>query len=395
MPVTTSSGRRVLRRDARARRWSPRRGWPEFQLGENVSLYLIDPKNIGQVVHRAAHGAHRAARRRRRARRAASSRRRASSSTARPATRASATWRSSPTPTGTRSCSTGGTPPVTRAAALERYRELPLPDTTEEPWRFTDLRGFDPDAFGPNGAGPRTGPGTMLDLDVAGYGPSSARAGSRSSGRRRASPSSRCGDHELLGSLVGADDKFTAHNAASWEHGLLVRVPKGVVLEQPLYVRIANSSAGGSLFWRLLVVAEEGSRFIADRGVRVGLSRPCGVLERGGRALRRAGREARVRLAPEPLARDVALRDAPRARRARRRARLGRRRLRLEEGQDAHPERPRRPGRDLARDRRLLRRRHAAPRLRHVPGAHRAAHDLRLRLQGRAARPRDRRCGAG
>ena len=23
--------------------------WPEFQLGENVSLYLIDPTNIGQV----------------------------------------------------------------------------------------------------------------------------------------------------------------------------------------------------------------------------------------------------------------------------------------------------------------------------------------------------------
>ena len=30
---------------------------------------------------------------------------------------------------------------------LERYRELPLPDTSEEHWRFTDLRGFDPDAF--------------------------------------------------------------------------------------------------------------------------------------------------------------------------------------------------------------------------------------------------------
>ena len=24
-------------------------GWPEFQLGENVSLYLIDPTNIGQA----------------------------------------------------------------------------------------------------------------------------------------------------------------------------------------------------------------------------------------------------------------------------------------------------------------------------------------------------------
>ena len=32
--------------------------------------------------------------------------------------------------------------------ALERYRELPLPDTTEEHWRFTDLKGFDPDSFG-------------------------------------------------------------------------------------------------------------------------------------------------------------------------------------------------------------------------------------------------------
>jgi catechol 2,3-dioxygenase-like lactoylglutathione lyase family enzyme len=24
-------------------------GWPEFQLGENVSLYLLDPTNIGQT----------------------------------------------------------------------------------------------------------------------------------------------------------------------------------------------------------------------------------------------------------------------------------------------------------------------------------------------------------
>jgi Fe-S cluster assembly protein SufD len=66
---------------------------------------------------------------------------------------------------------------------------------------------------------------------------------------------------ERLGTLVGADDKFTAHNAAMWEHGLLVRVPRGVQLEQPLYVRVANSVVHGTVFWRLLVVAEEGSRF--------------------------------------------------------------------------------------------------------------------------------------
>jgi Fe-S cluster assembly protein SufD len=67
--------------------------------------------------------------------------------------------------------------------------------------------------------------------------------------------------HERLYELVGWNEKFAAHNAAVWQHGLLVHVPKGVVLEKPLYVRIANSAENGSLFWRLLVIAEEGSRF--------------------------------------------------------------------------------------------------------------------------------------
>jgi Fe-S cluster assembly protein SufD len=61
--------------------------------------------------------------------------------------------------------------------------------------------------------------------------------------------------------LVGWNEKFAAHNAAVWEQGLFVHVPKDVVLEKPLYVRITNTVDGGSLFWRLLVVAEEGSKF--------------------------------------------------------------------------------------------------------------------------------------
>ncbi|MFL5937274.1 MAG: Fe-S cluster assembly protein SufD, partial [Gaiellaceae bacterium] len=68
-------------------------------------------------------------------------------------------------------------------------------------------------------------------------------------------------DHARLQQLVGWEEKFAAHNAALWEHGLLVVVPRDTVLDQPLYVRIANSADGGSLFWRLLVVAEAGSRF--------------------------------------------------------------------------------------------------------------------------------------
>ena len=147
-----------------------------------------------------------------------------------------------------------------RSVAEARYRELAVPDTTQEAWRFTDLRGFDPDAFAQNGRGPVPDAGTMLDIDVAGM----ARVAEGGIEIERAPEGitfEPLTDHELLGTLVGADDKFTAHNAACWQHGLLVRVPKGVVLGQPLYVRIGNSVADGSLFWRLLVVAEEGSRF--------------------------------------------------------------------------------------------------------------------------------------
>ena len=89
------------------------------------------------------------------------------------------------------------------------------------------------------------------------------------------------------------------------------------------------------------------------------------------------------------VSRRPALRQPPRADRAGRRARLGRGRLRLEEGQDPDPERSRRPGR-VARHGRLLRRRRPAPRLRHLPGAHRPQHDLGLRLQGRAQRRGER-----
>jgi Fe-S cluster assembly protein SufD len=152
---------------------------------------------------------------------------------------------------------------MSKAAALERYNELPLPTTTEEAWRFTDLRGFDPDSFGRDpvseaGTGPAT---TMLDLDVAGL----AVVGEAGIEIERAPEGVRfeplTDEAARLYELVGWDDKFTAHNAALWQHGLLVHVPKGVVLEKPLYVRIVNSTEGGSLFWRLLVIADEGSRF--------------------------------------------------------------------------------------------------------------------------------------
>jgi Fe-S cluster assembly protein SufD len=151
---------------------------------------------------------------------------------------------------------------LSRREARERYAELPLPSTADEHWRFTDLRGFDPESFEANGAvETRAVPEGLLDVDVAGM----AVVGEAGISIVRNAPAGVTfepfSDHERLGKLVGADEKFAAHNAAVWEHGLLVVVPKSVELEQPLSVRIVNSADGGSLFFRLLVIAEPESRF--------------------------------------------------------------------------------------------------------------------------------------
>jgi Fe-S cluster assembly protein SufD len=65
---------------------------------------------------------------------------------------------------------------------------------------------------------------------------------------------------QLLGTLVGSDETFAAHNLAEWKHGLLIRVPRGVEVAEPLYVRVTGSVPEAASFWRVLVVAEEGSR---------------------------------------------------------------------------------------------------------------------------------------
>jgi Fe-S cluster assembly protein SufD len=150
---------------------------------------------------------------------------------------------------------------VDRATAAERYAELPLPDTTQEHWRFTDLKGFDPAAFAQNGHVQVPGTETMLELDTAGLavvtesGVEIERAPEGITFERLDEA------HPRLHELVGADEKFAAHNAAVWQHGLLVHVPRGIELEQPLYIRVASSADDGALFFRLLVVAEPESRF--------------------------------------------------------------------------------------------------------------------------------------
>src|SRR5205807_1826401 len=98
---------------------------------------------------------------------------------------------------------------------------------------------------------------TLLDLDVSGYATVTADGIDIEKAPEGVTFEPLPEEYERLYSLVGWDEKFAAHNAALWKHGLLVVVPKGLELDKPLYVRIAVT---GQTFWRLVVVAEEGAR---------------------------------------------------------------------------------------------------------------------------------------
>jgi Fe-S cluster assembly protein SufD len=150
---------------------------------------------------------------------------------------------------------------MTRAQLLERYQALPFPTTSDEHWRFTDLKDFDPNSFSANGAKTVERAGSMLDVETAALAHVSEAGIEIERAPEGVVFEPLAEGHELLGTLVGTDEKFAAHNAAEWKHGLLVRVPAGLELQQPLYVRVTSSVPDAALFWRVLVVAEEGSRF--------------------------------------------------------------------------------------------------------------------------------------
>jgi Fe-S cluster assembly protein SufD len=155
---------------------------------------------------------------------------------------------------------------LSREELRARYEALALPTTSEEAWRFTDLRGFDPDSYVSNGHGARTVPRArpdeaMLEIDASAV----VTVGEAGLTIERApdgvTVAPLADDHPRLGSLVGPADKLTAHNAAMWRNGLHVRVPRGIELEKPIYVRVANAVPDGVLFWRLLVEADDEARF--------------------------------------------------------------------------------------------------------------------------------------
>ena len=63
-----------------------------------------------------------------------------------------------------------------------------------------------------------------------------------------------------FGTIVDAEDPFVARNEAGWQGGAFVYVPRGVALDVPIVVTVAQAQAQTALQWRTLVVLEEGAQ---------------------------------------------------------------------------------------------------------------------------------------
>lgn len=174
-----------------------------------------------------------------------------------------------------------------REEALERYAARPLPDRVSHLWRYTAPEEFLPAASSCDGNG-GSAPAGALPAQEIGDWPPEIRAPLESGDIAGAAVVSGGSlrkvaiDPELrragviiddlhamarerpdlvqgrLGSLVGSDfGKFEALNAALWRGGILIYVPRGVVVAKPFH--ILNITGGGIEARRNLIVAGEAS----------------------------------------------------------------------------------------------------------------------------------------
>ena len=119
----------------------------------------------------------------------------------------------------------------------------PLPDQKTKGWEFTDLSRLDLDSYEPGSAAASLGAAT--GAVVLPLGEAKETHAELIEGR--------------LGALVPGDDPFVARNDAAWSDGVLVHVPAGVKVEEPIRVELPVAESGKALHWRTLVILEEGA----------------------------------------------------------------------------------------------------------------------------------------
>jgi Fe-S cluster assembly protein SufD len=171
-----------------------------------------------------------------------------------------------------------------RQAAASQLEALPALTGREEAWRFTPptdlaLEGPEPEAPGEAGARPEParGPraarlaltdGTHAETDL-GELPDGVIVGDLGLALSDHEPLVR----ERLYSLIDFSEKPGALNAARWETGTFVYVPKGVHLELPVEAVLSATGAQGRVFDRTLIVVDEGAKAtVIDRYISPNLS---------------------------------------------------------------------------------------------------------------------------
>jgi Fe-S cluster assembly protein SufD len=128
-----------------------------------------------------------------------------------------------------------------RGASLAQ--SLPLPDQKAKGWEFTDLAGLEIDSYADAAPAP-----SIEGAEGATVVPLAAALDSHGELLR-----------ERLGSLVPVEDPFVARNEAGWRDGVLVHVPRGVRLAEPIRVELPLDEDGAAVAWRTVVVLEEGA----------------------------------------------------------------------------------------------------------------------------------------
>lgn len=128
-----------------------------------------------------------------------------------------------------------------RGASLAQ--ELPLPDQKAKGWEFTDLTGLDLESYEESSAAP-----VISGAEGAVVIPLSEALSSHADLL-----------HERLGSLVPVEDPFVARNEAAWSDGVLVYVPSGVRLSEPVQIELPVDTNGAAINWRTLIVLEDGA----------------------------------------------------------------------------------------------------------------------------------------
>jgi Fe-S cluster assembly protein SufD len=159
-----------------------------------------------------------------------------------------------------------------RQAADENLTSLPALTGREEIWRFTPptdlaLLGPEPEAPSREPVAPqRSAPGeraAYLRLDDGR--PAAPEVSRLPDGVIVAELGAALADHEALVrerlyGLVGFDDRPGALNAARWDGGTFVYVPRGVEVELPVEALLTASGTAGRVFGRTLVVVDDGAK---------------------------------------------------------------------------------------------------------------------------------------